>query len=176
MCIYYMLLTLNLAKACTRYTYKPTVLPVVAYPSMRLEQSDGVESRRQCNPLRETREGRTSPLIPWGWELGSNGMVNVSEPLINAVIAEQAKGIDRLEPKGKGARSWGVFYPCANNATPVKRRNLNRSLWIFMQNLVSPYLSRKGKQSARKADGDADRRSPKKQMPTCNGPDSDRMP
>ena len=96
-----MLFTLNLAKACTRYTYKPTVLPVVAYPSMRLEQSDGVESRRQCNPLRETREGRTSPLIPWGWELGSNGMVNVSKPLINAVMTSKPKVLIGLSQKAR---------------------------------------------------------------------------
>ena len=49
--------------------------------------------------MRETREGRTSPLIPWGWELGSNGMVNVSEPLINVVSTKQAKGIERLDQK-----------------------------------------------------------------------------
>jgi hypothetical protein len=135
-----------------------------------------MEPRKQRNPLRESREGGTSPLIPWGWEPGSNGMVNVSEPLINIVSQEQAKGIDRLELKSKGAKSWGVFYPCANNATPVKRRNLTRSLWLFKQNLVSPYLSRKGKQSVRKAERGADRRDPKKRMPVGNRPDSGTMP
>ena len=42
--------------------------------------------------------------------------------------------------------------------------------------MVSPYPPRKGKQPAREADGDADMRNPKKRMPTCNEPDSGRMP
>lgn len=131
-----------------------------------------MEPRRQCNPLRKSREGRTSPLIPWGWELGSDGKVNESEPLINVVKPEQAKGIDRLEPKGKGARSQDSVFLCANNDTPAKRWNLTHPIWNFKQNLVSPYPSRKGKQPAREADGGADMRYPRKRRPPCNGTDS----
>lgn len=99
-------------------------------------------------------------------------MVNVSEPLVNIVNAKQAKGIDRLELKSKGARSQSLDYLCANKATPVNRRNLNRPLWIFKQNLVSPYPSRKGKRPVREADGDADMGCPKKRTPFCNVTDS----
>ncbi|WP_010304067.1 hypothetical protein [Candidatus Odyssella thessalonicensis] len=35
-----------------------------------------------------------------GKELGSNGTVNICELLINIVMQEQAKGADKLEPKG----------------------------------------------------------------------------
>ena len=42
-----MLLSLNSAKACTRYIYKPAVLPAVAYLSARLKQFDGAKPRRQ---------------------------------------------------------------------------------------------------------------------------------
>ena len=101
-------------------------------------------------------------------------MVNVSEPLINVVNPNKPKVLIGL---AKRQRCWtqNLAYLCANEDTPANRRNLNRSLRFFEQNLVSPYPPRKGKQPAREADGDADRGNPKKRRPPCNGVDSSRM-
>ena len=46
-------------------------------------------------------------------------------------------------------------------------------LVLLMRNLLNPYLSRKGKQPAREADGGVGRGEWKKRMPVCNGPDKD---
>jgi len=62
--------------------------------------------------------------------LGLSGMVNICELLINAVIIEQAKGAERLEPKGKGAGRRGVPSPFADDASPVDRQNLTRSCYF----------------------------------------------
>ena len=94
-------MTLNFSKARTKDTDKPVVLPTVAYSGMRLESFDGVKPRRQCNPQRKSREGGTSPLIPWGWELGSNGKVNICELLINAVTNNKPKVLIGLSQKAR---------------------------------------------------------------------------
>jgi hypothetical protein len=44
---------------------------------------------------------------------------------------------------------------------------------LLMGNLATPYLSRKGKQLVREADGDVGRGWWRKRTPTCSGSDKD---
>jgi len=62
----------------------PAVLPAVAYPDVRLEQSGGAKLWGQSSPTTRPR-GRRSLQAQCRRERGLNGMANVYESLINAV-------------------------------------------------------------------------------------------
>ena len=47
-------------------------------------------------------------------------MVNISKLLINTVSAQQAKGADRLGPKGKGIGMEGWLFSIADVTSPGK--------------------------------------------------------
>ncbi|MHB0999090.1 MAG: hypothetical protein ACYC27_07580 [Armatimonadota bacterium] len=59
-------------------------------------------------------------------ELGSDGMANTSELLINVVMVRQAKGVERLDQKVRG-QEWGFpRYSIVDVAPPAKRQSLIR--------------------------------------------------
>ncbi len=71
-------------------------------------------------------------------------MVNICEPLINIVILNKPKVLrvpkrnHRLGPKGKGSGRGAYKSPSADEAPPVKRRNLSHPRQVQSRNLVSP--------------------------------------
>ena len=66
-------------------------------------------------------------------------MVNICKLLINVVITKQAKGADRLEPKGKWAGSETFCFSDADVAPPAERQHLTH-LMVCRRNVVSPKL------------------------------------
>ncbi len=71
-------------------------------------------------------------------------MVNRCEPLLNIVTLNKPKVLKvlkrnhRLGPKGKGAGIGAYDLPIADEAPPVKRRNLSQPKQVQSRNLVSP--------------------------------------
>lgn len=121
---------------------KPGVPSPVAYWCMRGWQRPGMKPPGQRNsPLWQRltpRGGPSSASANADGVQGLSGKVNTSELLINIVNAEQAKGADRLEPKGM----WPVVSQPNRDTRmqwpPVKRQDLTRSL-LLVRNMVSPY-------------------------------------
>src|SRR5712691_7054990 len=62
-----------------------------------------------------------------GSELGWNGMVNIRERLINVVISQQAKGADRLGPKGMQHGRRATHTPVVASTLPANRADLPHS-------------------------------------------------
>ncbi len=71
-------------------------------------------------------------------------MVNRGEPLLNVVNENKPKVLrvpkrnHRLGPKGKGSGIDAYDLPIADEAPPVKRRNLSQPKQVQSRNLVSP--------------------------------------
>ena len=70
-------------------------------------------------------------------ELGSNGMVNISESLINVVTANKPKVLIGLGQNGKWPRTGATESPVADVAPPAKRRDLTH-LMLLTRNVLSP--------------------------------------
>src|SRR2546430_13715501 len=107
---------------------KPAVPPAVPYQVMRLGQPNGVKHLGQC---RRHREVSATTVRGWracerqcGSELGWNGMVNIRERLINVVIIQQAKGAERLGPKGMQHGRWATHTPGVANTHPTNKGTL----------------------------------------------------
>ena len=99
-------------------------------------------------------------------------MVSIRKLLINVVITQQAKEADRLEPKGTVAGSRGFEISSHGHSTlPANRENLNREL-SFVRNMVSLYVSCKGKLRVSKAHRRAGKGDRRKRMPLCNAADT----
>ena len=54
-------------------------------------------------------------------------MVNICERLINVVIIQQAKGADRLGPKGRQHGRWATHTPVVATTLPANRADLPHS-------------------------------------------------
>ena len=110
---------------------KSAVPPAVPYQVMRLGQPSGVKHLGQC---RRHREVNATTVRGWracerqcGSELGWNGMVNISERLINVVIIQQAKDADRLGPKGMQHGRWATHTPVVASTLPANKADLPHS-------------------------------------------------
>jgi len=97
-------------------------------------------------------------------------MANRCAPLINVVRTNKPKGLTGLDQKvGDQVEAVPSLSP-ADVASPAERRSLTHPL-VLGRNVVSPYLSRKGKRAVRRAHGDAGRGRWKKRRPSCSGVD-----
>jgi hypothetical protein len=76
---------------------------------------------------------------------GSDGTVNICEPLINVVRRSKPKGIDRLEPKGKDARMQGCLIPARGQSHPGKQAEPNPSIMVIQTELSKPVFLLTGK-------------------------------
>ena len=75
-------------------------------------------------------------------------MVNICESLINVVINDKPKMLTGLNQKVSGqVQELGVFPDADVSATGGEARP--NPFMVSMQNVVSPYLSQQGKQTAR---------------------------
>ena len=91
----------------------------------------GVKHSGQC---RRHRKVSAKPGKRWracerqcGSELGWNGMVNVRERLINVVITQQAKGAERLGPKGMQHGRGATHTPVVASTLPANKADLPHS-------------------------------------------------
>ena len=103
-----------------------------------------------------------------GRELGWDDMANPCEPLINVVRFNKPKGLRGLDQKGKWTGGGVSCSPPADVVPPADRRSLSH-LMVLVWNVVSPYLSRQGKRTGRRAPGGAGKGRGKKRRPSCRG-------
>lgn len=83
----------------------------------------------------------------------------------------QAKGAERLEPKRHVVRNGRCIFVRRRCCTTGVEAEPKPSAMAFLRNVVSPYSSRKGRQTVRKADGCAGMGWRRKRMPSGNGRD-----
>jgi hypothetical protein len=72
------------------------------------------------------------------------GMANICEPLLSRRKRQQAKGAERLEPKGKWRGRGDTLTPLADVAPPADRRGLSPPGTVLVRNVVSPIVSIRG--------------------------------
>ena len=75
-------------------------------------------------------------------------MVNICESLINVVTENKPKMLTGLNQKVSGQVQVLPFLPVADVEATGEEARPNPSM-VFMRNVVSPYLSHQGKQTAR---------------------------
>jgi hypothetical protein len=97
-------------------------------------------------------------------------MDSVCEILINVVMLNKPKVLTGLPQNGNGAGTGGEFSPVVNRKAPGGKGWTYPTLALG-RNMVSPYLSRKGKRPAREADGGVGTGTWKKRTLLCNGGD-----
>ena len=96
--------------------------------------------------------------------------VSRCEHPLNVVMLNKPKVLTGLNQNGNVAGTGGEFSPVVNiKATGGK--GWTHPTLALGRNMVSPYLSRKGKQPARNADRDVGTRIWRKRRPPCNGED-----
>ena len=144
----------------------PDVLPSVSYHSKRFRQREGLKPVEQCS--RHFKHQR-------GSELGLNDMVNESELLINAVIANKPKMLTGLNQNGKWSRLRATISLNVDIAPSAKRQDLTHS-GIYAERGNPVIFLAKGKQAVRQADEIAGIGYGRKQMPFCNETDTGLYP
>ena len=77
------------------------------------------------------------------------GMANSGEPLLSRRDGQQAKGAERLEPKGKWRGRGVLLTPLTDVAPPADRRGLISPGMVLVRNVVSPIVSKGRWQVAR---------------------------
>ncbi len=97
-------------------------------------------------------------------------MANTCEPLINVVRTNKPKGLRGLDQKVSDQVEAVPPLSPADVASPADRRSLTHPM-VLVRNVVSPYLSRKGKPTVRAADGGAGKGRRKKRRPSYSGVD-----
>jgi hypothetical protein len=97
-------------------------------------------------------------------------MANTCEPLINVVRTNKPKGLGGLDQKVSDQVEAVPPLSPADVVSPADRRSLTHPV-VLVRNVVSPYLSRKGKPTVRAADGGAGKGRRKKRRPPCSGVD-----
>ena len=75
-------------------------------------------------------------------------MANTCESLINVVRTNKPKGLEGLDQKVSDQVEAYLPLSPADVVSPAERRSLTHLL-VLVRNVVSPYLSRKGKRAVR---------------------------
>lgn len=147
----------------------------IAYP-LALRSNPRCEAREQGAGGLGHREriARCARRLPASGGLGVRlgGKVNICELLINVVRSNEPKMLTGSAQKGRG---WlALLQPGATwtSTPPANRQDLTRSCHS-MRNTVSPYLSLRGRRTARNVDRDAGRGWRRKRTPRCNRADRD---
>ncbi len=100
---------------------QPVVLSTVRYPGVRRWQRRGAKPRRQCDPMRKTREGIPMLQASCGRGLTSGSMENGCERLVNLVNDDRRKMLRRLNQNGRWS-GYGVrLSPYTVIVPPGKR-------------------------------------------------------
>jgi hypothetical protein len=94
-------------------------------------------------------------------------MANRCAPLINVVRPNKPKGLKGLDHKVSDQVETVPLLSPADVEPPADRRRLTHPV-VLGRNVVSPYLSHKGKPTARAADGGAGKGRRKKRRPSCS--------
>jgi hypothetical protein len=81
-------------------------------------------------------------------------MANTCAPLINVVRTNKPKGLKGLDQKVSDQVEAVPLLSPADVESPAHRRSLTHPV-VLVRNVVSPYLSHKGKRAVRRAHGDA---------------------
>jgi hypothetical protein len=97
-------------------------------------------------------------------------MANTCAPLINVVRTNKPKGLKGLDQKVSDQVEAVPSLSPADVASPADRRSLTHPM-VLVWNVVSPYLSRKGKRAVRQAHGGAGLGRRRKRRPSCSGMD-----
>ena len=97
-------------------------------------------------------------------------MANRGELLINAVTTNKPKMLTGLTQNGTVTR-WRSFVLSTHSRNGHRRIGSAYPIRAIKRNVVSPYLSCKGRRAARRSDRDAGRRWRRTQTPSCNGMD-----
>ena len=104
-----------------------------------------------------------------GREPGWCGMVNPGEALLNVVMSNKRKLLNRLGQKGTWSGPSVIQSLGADAEPPAKRRGLTHTATATERG--KPVASPTGRRTARDADGAAGKGRGRKRMPACNGPD-----
>ena len=98
-------------------------------------------------------------------------MVNTCEPVQRPSSANELKWLTSSNQKVREPEVDLTVPPRGRQCSPVDSRYLTPHR-LQKRNVETPYLSRKGKQAARRADGGAGLGCRKKRRPSCNGADT----